>query len=216
MVGRLLYVSGEIVYAEYLYDTKNGNSLSATTRARCMVVSGTPSLEQPLHKQREPEDTARTEDDGWPFSTPDEGSTQTPDGFNANREARPGSSVPVRVDGGAFIVRGSINNQLSVDFVLDSGATEVSIPADVVKTLARTGTITSSDFLDAAKFQLADGSVVPQLRFRIRSLSVGGRVAEDVAATVGDINSTPLLGQSFLQRFRSWSIDNQLGVLNLE
>jgi clan AA aspartic protease (TIGR02281 family) len=218
MVGRLLYVSGKIIYSEVVYDTKNNNSVSATTRARCAVVSDSPSLLSPSHTQAATEDTARSEEEGWPNASPDEhvDSPQAPDAFQPDQQAGQRTSVPMQIDGGAFVVRGSINNQLALDFVLDSGASEVSIPIDVVKTLTRTGTVASIDFLDAAKFQLADGSVVPQLRFRIRSLSVGGRVAEDVVATVGDVSSTPLLGQSFLRRFKSWSIDNQLRVLNLE
>ena len=211
MAGRLLYAGGEIIYSETLYDTNNRNTITATTRARCMVVSDTPSPGSPSNTQ-----SARSEDEGWPYLVPDEDPTGAPDGFQGDQKARPSSAVRMRVDAGAYIVRGSINNQLTLDFILDSGASEVSIPIDIVKTLVRTGTVVSTDFLDAAKFQLADGSVVPQLRFRIRSLSVGDRAVEDVVATVGDVSSAPLLGQSFLGRFKSWSIDNQVGILNLE
>jgi hypothetical protein len=39
-----------------------------------------------------------------------------------------------------------INDAITLDFVVDSGAADVSIPADVVSTLIRTKTIGPSDF----------------------------------------------------------------------
>ena len=51
-------------------------------------------------------------------------------------------------DGGTFKVPVTINRQLTLNFVVDSGAADVSIPADVFMTLVRTGTITDADFLD--------------------------------------------------------------------
>ena len=55
----------------------------------------------------------------------------------------------------------TINDQLTLKFVVDSGASDVSIPANVVSTLMRTGTITDADFLGSETYKLADGSTVP-------------------------------------------------------
>ena len=57
-------------------------------------------------------------------------------------------TVPMVGDGGTFKVPVAINGQLTLDFIVDSGAADVSIPADVVLTLVRTGTLAESDFLD--------------------------------------------------------------------
>ena len=56
---------------------------------------------------------------------------------------------------------------------------------------------------------------VPSTTFRIRLLRVGDRL-ENVTAGTTSASGEPLLGQSFLSRFRSWSIDNRRGVLVLE
>jgi hypothetical protein len=40
-----------------------------------------------------------------------------------------------------------INNAITLNFVVDSGASDVSIPADVVMTLVRTGTLKEADFI---------------------------------------------------------------------
>ncbi len=49
--------------------------------------------------------------------------------------------------GETFVVPVTINGQITLDFIVDSGAADVNIPADVVMTLIRTGTITDNDFL---------------------------------------------------------------------
>jgi hypothetical protein len=90
------------------------------------------------------------------------------------------------------------------------------MPADVVMTLARTGTLQANDFTGTQTYKLADGSTVPSATFQIRSLAVGNRVIEDVGGSVGPVEGTLLLGQSFLNRFKSWSIDNAKKVLVLE
>ena len=82
-------------------------------------------------------------------------------------------------------------------------------------TLVRTGTIANSDFLGTQQYQMADGSTVPSQQFVIRSLKVGDRTLENVTGSVAPVKGTLLLGQSFLRRFKSWSIDNQKEALLL-
>ena len=55
-----------------------------------------------------------------------------------------------RLKGGTFTVPVSTNNRITLNFVLDSGAADVSIPADVVPRLMRTGTLSAADFLGEA------------------------------------------------------------------
>ena len=100
--------------------------------------------------------------------------------------------------------------------MIDSGAADVSIPADVVMTLMRTGTINQGDFLGSRTYVLADGSTSPSRLFRIRSLRVGNREVTNVTASIAPIKGGLLLGQSFLRQFGSWSIDNRRGVLVLD
>jgi predicted aspartyl protease len=102
-----------------------------------------------------------------------------------------------------------------LDFVVDSGAADVSIPADVVSTLMRTKTLKETDFLGEQTYVLADGSKVPSQTFVIRSLKVGNIVLENVNGSVASVHGSLLLGQSFLRRFKSWSVDNSKHALLL-
>ena len=69
------------------------------------------------------------------------------------------------------------------------------------------------DSTGAKNFMVADGATVTSQTFRFRSLQVGGAVVTNVAGHTGRVS---LLGQSFLSRFRSWSVDNARHELLLE
>jgi TPR repeat protein len=126
------------------------------------------------------------------------------------------TSFPMKAEGGTYVIPVLINDAITLDFIVDSGASDVSIPSDVVTTLMRTGTLKQSDFLGQKTYQLADGSAIPSQTFRIRSLKVGGKVIENVNGSVASVRGPLLLGQSFLTRFKSWSIDNNKHALVLE
>jgi hypothetical protein len=124
-------------------------------------------------------------------------------------------SIRMVQSGGVYVVPVRFNDSITLDAVVDSGATDVSIPADVVYTLIRTKTITQEDFLGKQTYVLADGSKVPSQQFRIRSLKVGNKIVENVVASIASANATILLGQSFLKKFKSWSVDNEQHALIL-
>jgi len=127
----------------------------------------------------------------------------------------PQLSVAMENANGVYQVPIRINDTITLDAILDSGASDVVIPADVVGTLIRSKTISASDFLGEQTYVLADGSKVPSERFIIRSLKVGSKTLENVSASIASAKAQILLGQSFLGRFRSWSIDNTQHALIL-
>jgi hypothetical protein len=124
-------------------------------------------------------------------------------------------TIRMENNGGVYVVPVRFNDTITLDAVIDSGAADVSIPADIVLTLMRTKTVTQDDFLGQQTYVLADGSKVPSQRFRIRSLKVGNQTIENVVASIASVNATILLGQSFLRKFKSWSVDNERHVLIL-
>ena len=127
-----------------------------------------------------------------------------------------GRIIPMQNEGGGYVVPVLINNSITLNFVVDSGASVVTVPSDVVTTLIRTGTLKNSDFLDMKTYVLADGSKVPSRTFRIRSLKIGDMVVENVIGSVAPVQGGLLLGQSFLGRFKLWSIDNTKHELVLQ
>jgi clan AA aspartic protease (TIGR02281 family) len=118
---------------------------------------------------------------------------------------------------GLFELPVRLNDVITLNAAIDSGASQVVIPADVFKTLRRTGTFDDEDELgEEVAYKLADGSVQKGLQIRIRSITVGVTTVTDVIGIViSDDADQILLGQSFLRRFKSVSLDNQKQTITL-
>jgi clan AA aspartic protease (TIGR02281 family) len=131
---------------------------------------------------------------------------------SVSRETR----IPLVKMSGGLIAAVVINNAIKLDFVVDSGASDVSIPADVFSSLVRANTVTQADITGTRNYKNADGEVSQSKTFIIRSLKIGNIEAPRVQAKVSSSSAPPLLGQSFLKRFKSWSIDNSTQELILQ
>ncbi len=127
-----------------------------------------------------------------------------------------GTRVKLVKEGGTYAVPVLINGTLTLNFTVDSGASDVMVPADVVITLMRTGTITDKDFIGKQRYRLADGRTIDSRLFIIRSLKVGNKTVRNVRGSVAGVEGSLLLGQSFLGKFKSWSMDNTRHELVLE
>jgi clan AA aspartic protease (TIGR02281 family) len=110
--------------------------------------------------------------------------------------------------GGVLVAPVVVNNSMKLNFLVDSGASDVSIPSDVFSSLLRSGAITEADITGSRQFVDANGDTSRAKVFVIRSLKVGNVEVSGVEADVAPVNAPLLLGQSFLRRFKSWSIDN--------
>jgi clan AA aspartic protease (TIGR02281 family) len=138
----------------------------------------------------------------------------------ASDAAAPGKGetlVPLTRDNGVLYVPVLLNGAVEADFTVDSGASDVVLSEDVFRELLRQKKIARSDYLGEGYGTLADGSQVSAELYNLRSLKVGDRTLHNVTAAVSrGRRGQLLLGQSFLRRFKSWSIDNKAKVLVLK
>lgn len=118
--------------------------------------------------------------------------------------------------GGVYTLPVRINDTITIPFVLDSGAAEVALPIDVFLTLLRTGTVGRRNFVGEGTYTLADGKQTKSDRYTIYKMQVGTHVVSNVIASVVPVHGDPLLGQSFLSKLPSWTIDNSNHVLVLD
>jgi len=123
--------------------------------------------------------------------------------------------VPLKKLGDEYGVEARINNTITMTFALDTGVSDVSLPEDTVITLARAGAIDKADLIGPETYVLADGTEIESVTFVIRELRVGGYGVANVRANIGTADSDGLLGQSFLRKFRSWSVDHDRELLIL-
>ena len=115
--------------------------------------------------------------------------------------------IPLTSRGSTYSLPVRLNDEITLDFVLDTGASDMAIPSDVVSTLRRTGTLTDGDFIGKGVYTQADGTTLPGQRFILREVAIGDQSVRNVVAHVSPINGASLLGQSFLSRLPAWTIN---------
>jgi predicted aspartyl protease len=116
---------------------------------------------------------------------------------------------------------GMILLQVGIDgvpatFMLDSGASGVSIPQGAFERLAREGRVTEDDYRHRVPVTLANGQSEQVRVYRLRQVSIGGHVLYDIEGLIGRPGSSFLLGQKVLERFGKIIIDQRRGVIRLE
>ncbi len=116
--------------------------------------------------------------------------------------------VPLSHEGGVLMLDGVVNGSLHVEFVVDSGAGDMSIPEEVMRELKLSRIVTEKDYIGTGRYILADGRAVELPQYNIKTITVGEVTALNVQSSVSPNNSPPLLGQTFFKKFKSWRVDN--------
>ena len=126
------------------------------------------------------------------------------------------NSFDLNYEKGVYSINLEINNSLKLDFIFDSGASIVLIPEDVFRVLIRMKTIKKEHMLGVQRFTIADGSTMEKPVFLISSLKIGNIEVKDIKASIGELDSDLLLGQSFQKKFKVLKIDNNNNKLIIE
>jgi predicted aspartyl protease len=123
--------------------------------------------------------------------------------------------VSIEKRGDTYRVRVRINDTITLPFLLDTGVSDLAIPADVALTLVRAGALASGDFIGKDRYTLANGSEEVREQAVIREVQVGDYAVRNVTATISPPQGEPLLGQSFLSKFGAVTLDYKRLVLIL-
>jgi hypothetical protein len=114
----------------------------------------------------------------------------------------------VKTESNLYEIPIKINNVLNINFLMDTGASELFLTADVILTLIRTRTITEDDILEGGYYTDAQGNVNYNVRFNIKEIEIGGYKIPNVAAGVADkLEANNLLGQNVLIQLKKFTID---------
>lgn len=99
-------------------------------------------------------------------------------------------------------------NGVKLNFIFDTGASNVCISMAEAVFLAKNGYLEEEDYIGRSKSQIADGSVVENMIINLHSIEIEGIILTDVkAVVVNSINAPLLLGQSALQKLGRIEID---------
>lgn len=125
------------------------------------------------------------------------------------------NKIPLTNENGVYKIWVNIGN-LKEHFILDTGASEISLSQKSEEELINKGIIQKSDYLESGLFRIANGSIVTCRRVNLKQIKVGNFIVKNVIASIGVSDAPLLLGKSFLDKFNKWSIDNNTRTLTLE
>lgn len=127
-------------------------------------------------------------------------------------------AVPYVEQGGVKLIDVTVNRQLTVKMILDSGCSSTLISIAEARYLYEKGCITQDDILGTTQAQIADGSIVENMVINLRELVIGDKIAcTNVTATVsGNAQAPLLLGNEVLNRVPAYSVDNEHQVIRFK
>lgn len=125
---------------------------------------------------------------------------------NNNRKSHK-SVVKMNHQNGVYFVPCKING-VEMDFVFDTGASDVTMSLTEAIFLYKQGKLTDDDITGSQQYQIADGSIHEGTTIILRSVEIGGRKLNNIdASIVSNMDAPLLLGQSALSKFGKISID---------
>ena len=113
----------------------------------------------------------------------------------------------MRNEGGVYFVPVNING-VDMEFIIDTGASIVSLSMVEAAFLYKQGRLSNDDIIGEGQFVDATGHVSTNAIINLRDVTVGGITIHDVKASVSESQEAPLLlGQTVLSRFGKVTID---------
>jgi aspartyl protease family protein len=117
------------------------------------------------------------------------------------------TEVEMVLENGVYKVPVTVNG-VPMRFILDTGASLISMSLAEAELMYRRGAISTADIVGRSRFQDATGTISPGAIVLLKSVRIGDRVLENVRANIVSSNKAPLLlGQSALSKFGKISVD---------
>ncbi|MDR1898094.1 MAG: retroviral-like aspartic protease family protein [Prevotellaceae bacterium] len=133
-----------------------------------------------------------------------------------SRKSSKSNIVKMKKQGGVYLVPIEVNG-ISMDFIFDTGASDVCISLVEAQFLIKQGKLTEKDVIGTQSYQIADGSISEGTIIILRTVKIGNKTLHDVKASIIETIEAPLLlGQSALSKFGKISIDYKKLELKLE
>ena len=119
------------------------------------------------------------------------------------------TEVPItRKAGGTFNVDCSVNG-LALNMIFDTGASDVSISKVEADFMLKNNYLSMSDIKGKQYYQTADGGISEGTVITVKEVRIGDAVLHNVDASVVKSQKAPLLlGESVLQKFGTFTVDN--------
>jgi aspartyl protease family protein len=124
--------------------------------------------------------------------------------------------IKMKKSGGVYLIPAIVNGS-NMDFIFDTGASDITISEVEALFLYRQETLTEDDFIGIQQYQIADGSISEGSIINLKTVQIGNKVLYNVKASIIHNTSAPLLlGQSALNQFGQITIDYKNSQITLE
>lgn len=105
-------------------------------------------------------------------------------------------------------------NGLKLRFILDTGASDISISLTEVVFMLKNGYFDINDIIGSAKYQTANGEINEGTLINLREVNIGGLKLQNIQASVVSSTVAPLLlGQSALSKLGKFQFDYDKNIL---
>ena len=106
-------------------------------------------------------------------------------------------------------------NGIPMNFIFDTGASDVSISITEAKFLLKQGLLKKEDFLENVNYQIANGEIIEGLKINLNTIEIDGYILKNITATVIYNQHAPLLlGQSAISKIGQYSINQNKLILD--
>ncbi len=127
----------------------------------------------------------------------------------ANAEER----IKMTSENGVYTIPCEVNG-VPLRFIIDTGASMVSISMTEARFMYKNGYIDENDFIGTAKTRIANGDLEENMKLNLKEVKVGNKTLNNVEALVSKSSNAPLLlGQSVLRQLGIWYFDNDYFVI---
>lgn len=115
---------------------------------------------------------------------------------------------------GMTYVKVKIGNLVQV-WLFDTGATDLLINTETEAALKKESVLTQTNYLGTGEYELANGTVETCRRYKVNGVQLGSFSVDNVIVSVSEKGKRIIVGKTLLNKFRSWSLNNQENKLFL-
>ena len=125
--------------------------------------------------------------------------------------------IETEISNGLYIVPCEVND-VSMNFIFDTGATNVTISKEQALKLFKNGSIESKDILGESKYKTASGNIGVGTEIILKSIKIKNLELKNIRATIIHSPNAPLLlGQNVLSKLGKITLEeNKLTIHNIE
>lgn len=106
-------------------------------------------------------------------------------------------------------------NGILMNFVFDTGASDVTISVTEAKFLLKQGLLEKVDFIENVNYKMANGEIIEGTKINLKTIEIGGILLKNISASVIHKQNAPLLlGQSALSKLGQYSISGNQLIIN--